>query len=69
MPLTVRMRLMVLDDPRLQDRSTCCWWLGDLMEKSISPVGIDVEMSQLLLDVRSKTNNLVKFKNASYILR
>ena len=30
------------------------------MKKSISPVGIDVEISQLLLDVRSKTTNFQK---------
>ena len=30
------------------------------MKKSISPVGIDVEISQLLLDVRSKKNNFQK---------
>ena len=35
-------------------------WLGDLMKKGISPVGIDVEISQLLLDVRSKTTNFQK---------
>ena len=35
-------------------------WLGDLMKKSISPVGIDVEISQLPLDVRSKTTNFQK---------
>ena len=30
------------------------------MKKGISPVGIDVEISQLLLDVRSKTTNFQK---------
>ena len=30
------------------------------MKKSISPVGIDVEISQLPLDVRSKTTNFQK---------
>ena len=33
--------------------------------KSVSPVGIDMGISQLLLDVCSKTNN---FLNVSYIL-
>ena len=36
-----------------------------LSGKSVSPVGIDMGISQLLLDDRSKTNN---FLNASYIL-
>ena len=29
-------------------------------EKSVSPVGIDMEISQLPLEVRSKTNNFQK---------
>ena len=34
--------------------------------KSVSPVGIDMGIPQLLLDVCSKTNNFLK--NVSYIL-
>ena len=30
------------------------------MKKSVSPVGVDVEISQLLLDARSKTTNFQK---------
>ena len=37
-----------------------------IIGKSVSPVGIDMGIQQLLLDVRSKTNN---FQNASYIFR
>ena len=52
----------------LRDGSTCCSKTTVAIVaqgKSVSPVGIDMEISQLLLDVRSKTNNFKK--NASYI--
>ena len=39
-------------------------WLS-VIKKNVSPVGIGMGISQLLLDVCSKTNN---FLNASFIL-
>ena len=52
-----------LQSPCRRDGSTCCSQTTVAIVaggKSVSPVGIDEEISQLILDVRSKTKKLSK---------